>query len=120
MSECLFCRIIAGELPSEIVAGTGGAVAIRDINPAAPTHVLVMPRTHIATIGEIDEAHHDLLNEIVALANYVAQQEGIAETGYRLVFNNGPDSGMLVPHLHLHLLGGAKLGPIASAGKGRG
>jgi len=120
MSDCLFCRIIAGELPSDTVARTETVIAIRDINPAAPTHVLVMPRAHIATVGDIAGAPAGLLRELFDVANEVAAKEGIAESGYRTVFNNGPDSGMLVPHLHLHVIGGAPLGPIAHAGKGHG
>lgn len=120
MSDCLFCRIIAGELPSETVASSESVIAIRDINPAAPVHVLVMPRQHIATIGDVGDASPGLLDELFAVANEVAGKEGIADTGYRTVFNNGPDSGMLVPHLHLHVIGGGPLGPIATAGRGRG
>jgi histidine triad (HIT) family protein len=120
MSDCLFCRIVAGELPSEIVTSTDDIIAIRDINPAAPVHVLVMPRAHVSTIADIAQAPHELLNALYEIANEVAAKEGIAESGYRCVLNNGPDSGMLVPHLHIHVLGGAPLGPIAHAGKGRG
>lgn len=120
MSDCLFCRIVAGELPSDTVASSDAVLAIRDINPAAPVHVLVMPRAHVATIADVAAGSVGLLDELFRVANEVAAAEGIAESGYRLVFNNGPDSGMLVPHLHLHVIGGAPLGPISTAGKGQG
>jgi len=120
MDDCIFCKIVAGDLPSEEIAHTERVIAIRDINPAAPVHLLVIPRDHIPGIAEIAAAPEGLLDELFGLANEVADKEGVGDSGYRLVFNNGPDSGMLVPHLHLHVLGGAPLGPIASAGAGRG
>lgn len=118
MTDCLFCRIVEGEIPSTKVAESDRVLAFRDINPAAPVHVLVIPKEHIATIGE--DVASELLGEIFATARQVANSEGIAESGYRTIFNNGPDSGMLVPHLHLHVIGGAPLGPISNAGKGQG
>lgn len=120
MSGCIFCKIVTGDLPSDEVASTERLLAIRDINPAAPVHVLVMPREHLATIADVSDAPADLLNEIFEFSNEIAVKEGIAESGYRLIFNTGPNSGMLVPHLHLHVLGGAPLGPIATAGRGKG
>jgi histidine triad (HIT) family protein len=120
MNDCLFCKIVAGELPSDKVAETEDLIAIRDINPAAPTHVLVIPKSHLATIAELADADDSLMHNMFTLANQVADKEGVAQSGYRLVFNKGADAGMLVPHLHLHVLGGAALGPIAHAGKGNG
>lgn len=114
MSDCLFCKIVAGELPSERVYEDDIVVAFRDIHPAAPTHVLVVPRSHIADARGLAAAAPGTLDAILAAANEVASNEGIADSGFRLVFNAGPDSGMLVPHLHLHVLGGRPLGAIAS------
>lgn len=120
MTDCLFCKIIDGDLPSDQVTSTERLVAFRDINPAAPVHVLIVPKQHVETIGEFKEADPGLLDEMFDTANQVAMKEGISGSGYRLLFNRGKDSGMLVPHLHLHLIGGAPLGPIAHAGPGKG
>jgi histidine triad (HIT) family protein len=108
--DCIFCKIVAGELPSEEVASTDGTYAFRDINPGAPTHVLVVPRQHIADASEIRPEHAELVREMLQLARRVAESEGVAESGYRLVFNVGEDALNSVPHLHLHLLGGRRLG----------
>ena len=109
-SECLFCRILAGEVPSDEVASTEGTYAFRDINPGAPTHVLVVPRQHIESAGTITPEDGAILAELITAAQQVARQEGIAESGYRLVFNVGDDALNSVPHLHLHVLGGKRLG----------
>ena len=106
---CLFCRIVAGELPANVVAETAGTVAFRDINPQAPTHVLVIPKAHIESAATIDGSHGAVLAELVTTAQTVADSEGIATGGYRLVFNVGRDAGNTVPHLHLHILGGRNL-----------
>jgi histidine triad (HIT) family protein len=105
-AECPFCRISAGEIPADIVHEDDLVVAFRDIEPRAPTHVLVVPREHLDSAADLDDGHDSLLGRIVAVANRVAAAEGIAETGYRLVTNVGPDGGQSVRHLHLHLLGG--------------
>ena len=110
MPDCLFCRILAGEVPSTEVLSTEDTYAFRDINPQAPTHVLVIPREHITDASEIRPGHGEVLAAVYATANAVARAEGIADRGYRLVFNVGDDSGNSVPHLHLHVLGGRKLG----------
>ena len=111
MADCLFCKILAGEIPSTKVAESDGAYAFRDINPAMPTHVLVIPRKHIANAHELDPAADaEDLAAVYALARQVATDEGLAERGYRLVFNVGEDSGNTVPHLHLHVLGGRRMG----------
>ncbi len=110
MSDCLFCKIVAGELPSEGVVSTDTAYAFRDIHPAAPTHVLVVPRQHVENAGCLGAEHADMLADLVRTARSVAEAEGIAERGYRLVFNVGPDALNSVPHLHLHVLGGRQLG----------
>lgn len=107
--SCLFCKIIGGEIPATVVAETPRALAFRDLNPQAPTHVLVTPRPHYATVAEL-AADADLLAEVVNLAHAVAEQEGVAESGYRLAFNTGRDGGQAVFHVHGHVLGGRVLG----------
>jgi histidine triad (HIT) family protein len=109
-ADCLFCRIVAGEVPSDEVTATPGTYAFRDVNPAAPTHVLVVPRRHIENAAALTSDHGSLLGEMIGTAQVVATQEGIAESGYRLVFNVGDDALNSVPHLHLHVIGGRRLG----------
>lgn len=120
MSDCLFCKIIAGDLPSDRVYEDDAVVAFRDIHPVAPTHVLVVPRVHIPDASLLGTAPGGTLDAVYAAANHVARAEGIVASGFRLVFNVGPDSGMLVPHLHLHVLGGRALGGIVSASRSDG
>jgi len=103
---CLFCRIIAGELPSTKVHEDDTVVAIRDIAPASPTHILVLPKQHIASALDLTDADGPLLARMFAVAGDLARSEGIAEAGYRLVSNVGEWGGQSVDHLHLHLLGG--------------
>ena len=110
MTDCLFCRIAAGELPSTEVVSTTGTYAFRDLQPVASTHVLVVPRQHIEHAGALRPEHADVLAEMFATAQEVARHEGIAERGYRLVFNVGEDANNSVPHLHLHVIGGRRLG----------
>jgi histidine triad (HIT) family protein len=110
VSECLFCRIVAGEVPSDTVLSTDGAVAFRDIEPGAPVHVLVVPREHVESAAALTAGHGPLLAELVATAQQVAAAEGVDRSGYRLVFNVGDDALNSVPHLHLHVLGGRRLG----------
>ena len=110
LSDCLFCKILAGDIPSDKVAETETTYAFRDISPAAPTHVLVIPRQHIENAASLTPEHAAVLAEVVATANQIAEQEGIAASGYRLVFNVGDDALNSVPHLHLHVLGGKRLG----------
>ncbi len=111
MPDCLFCRMAAGEVPVEKIAQNEHAFAIRDINPRAPVHALVIPKTHVATAREFEWTHGDLLAGMFMLSRDVAKLEGVADGGYRLAFNVGDNAGMTIPHLHLHLLGGRKLGP---------
>ena len=110
MADCLFCRIATGEVPADLVAETERSLAFRDINPQAPTHVLVIPREHVAHAGEVTATHGAIVADLLVIAASVAEQEGVAASGYRLVFNVGEDAGNTVPHLHLHLLGGRRLG----------
>ncbi|HLN06763.1 MAG TPA: histidine triad nucleotide-binding protein [Acidimicrobiales bacterium] len=110
MADCLFCAIAANESPSTEVLSTRLVYAFRDLNPVAPTHVLVIPKEHIVDAADVTAEHADVLVEMFEVANRVAQADGLVERGYRLVFNVGRDSGNSVPHLHLHVLGGRRLG----------
>ncbi len=108
MAECLFCKIVAREVDAEIVSETDDLVAFRDINPAASTHVLVVPRRHISSAAELGPEQGALLGEMFQLMADVARSEGL-EGGYRIVTNVGPDAGQSVPHVHFHLIGGRRL-----------
>jgi len=103
MTDCLFCRIVRGEIPAKLVAQNEDAIAFRDIDPRAPVHVLVVPRKHVASMTDADPA---TLAAVLALAADVARQEGVTESGYRVVINTGEHAGQTVHHLHAHLLGG--------------
>ena len=107
--DCIFCKIIAGEIPSDIVYQDEEVIAFRDINPLAPTHLLIIPKKHIPSLTHLSEAESPLIGHMVNIANQLAEKEGIAEKGYRLAINCGEQGGQLVPHLHMHLLGGRKL-----------
>lgn len=107
--ECLFCRIAAGELPAEILHQDDQVVAFRDINPAAPVHILIVPREHIPTLNDLEERHAGLVGRLHLVARELAGREGLAERGYRLVWNCGPDALQAVFHIHLHLVGGRRL-----------
>ncbi|MGH2355077.1 MAG: histidine triad nucleotide-binding protein [Chloroflexota bacterium] len=109
MSDCLFCKIARGEIPAQIVHQDEQITAFRDINPQAPVHLLIIPTQHVGSVAELGPGNGALLAGMVTTANRLAEQEGIGETGYRLVFNMGADAGMSVSHLHLHLLGGRRL-----------
>jgi histidine triad (HIT) family protein len=105
-SDCLFCRIIAGELPASQVYADDSVVAIRDIAPQAPTHILILSRKHVASIRDLGKADHDLIGRIFEVGTELATREGIAEDGYRIAVNVGRNGGQTVDHLHVHLLGG--------------
>jgi len=107
--ECIFCRIVAGELPSDIVYQDEDFLAFRDILPKAPIHVLIIPKTHITSAAELTEGQQKLAGSLILIAKNLAEKEGIAKKGYRLVINCGHEGGQVVPHLHLHLIGGRKL-----------
>jgi len=111
--DCLFCKIAAGEIPSSKVYEDEHVLAFRDINPVAPVHVLVIPRQHLASVADLGPEHADLLARLFAAVQKVAAETGVAETGYRVVANTGRDAGQQVLHLHLHVLGGRSLGPVA-------
>jgi histidine triad (HIT) family protein len=110
MDTCIFCRIAAGTIPSTIVHSDGEFVAFRDIDPKAPIHVLVIPRRHIDSVNALQGNDAGMIGRLVLAAKGIASAEGIADPGYRLVLNTGPDGGQSVGHLHLHLLGGRGLG----------
>lgn len=107
--SCVFCRIAAGEVPAKVVREDEYTVAFRDINPQAPTHVLVIPRRHVESANVLAPADAELVGRLVLAARDVARAEGVAETGYRLVMNTGPAAGQSVDHIHLHVLGGREL-----------
>jgi histidine triad (HIT) family protein len=107
--DCIFCKIVAGEIPSDIVYRDDEVIAFRDINPQAPVHLLIIPRKHIPALTELTEADSSLTARMVNVANQLAVKEGISSGGYRLVINCGQQGGQLVQHLHLHLLGGRQL-----------
>ena len=109
MTDCLFCRLIAGEIPANIVHQNDHVVAFTDITPQAPTHVLVVPRRHIASLNDLSPADDALIGEMIRTAANIAKEEGHADRGYRTVFNCNADAGQTVFHVHLHLLGGRKM-----------
>ena len=110
MSDCIFCKIATGELATELLYESDQAVAFRDINPRAPIHVLIVPKRHIPSLVETGPADTEILGELQSAAVQVATDLGLAESGFRLVTNCLEDGGQEVPHLHLHLLGGRRLG----------
>lgn len=109
-SNCLFCKILAGDIDADVVYENDDVLAFRDINPQAPVHVLIIPRRHIATINDVTDDHKNDIGALFVAASAIAQQEGFADAGYRVVMNCNEAAGQTVFHLHLHLLGGRKLG----------
>jgi histidine triad (HIT) family protein len=109
-NSCLFCGIIDGKIPADVIYESDTAVAFRDINPKAPTHVLIIPRKHIATINEIGDEDDEIVGSLYAAARDIAKLEGISDQGYRAVMNCNEAAGQTVFHIHLHLLGGRTLG----------
>ena len=107
-SDCIFCRIVNGEIPSDILYEDDDVLVFPDISPVAPVHLLIITRKHIPSLAEMDEADTPLVGKMVKAANRMAKDKGLAN-GYRVTINSGPDGGQLVPHLHMHLLGGRKL-----------
>lgn len=107
---CLFCRIAAGQVPANVVHSDQRVVAFVDINPQAPTHVLIVPKEHIPSVDVMGSQHAETLAAMVSTAQALARQVGAEKGGYRLVFNHGPDAGQSVEHVHLHLLAGRQLG----------
>ena len=109
MSDCIFCKIAAKQIPAQIVYEDERAVAFRDLNPQAPTHVLVIPRAHVASIDDVKAEHEADLGHLYSVAALIAEKEGLS-SGYRAVVNNGAHAGQSVSHLHLHVLGGRPMG----------
>jgi histidine triad (HIT) family protein len=110
--DCVFCKIVRGQTPSRVVYEDDLVVAFPDIRPRAPVHLLVVPREHIANLEATHEDDDPLLGHLIGVARMLAAREGIAESGYRLALNNGPDGGQQVFHIHMHLLGGRRLGSM--------
>jgi histidine triad (HIT) family protein len=106
MADCVFCGIAEGRIPATTVRQDDDTVAFRDLNPQAPTHILVIPRRHIASVADTDRSDADILGAVLATAIEVAAAEGLDQSGYRLVINHGADGGQSVGHLHVHLFGG--------------
>jgi len=109
-ADCLFCKIVAGDIPAEIIYESESAIGFRDVNPQAPTHVLIIPREHIATINDLNAGHETIVGKLYTAAKAIAADEGIADDGYRVVMNCNEAAGQTVLHIHLHLLGGRSLG----------
>jgi histidine triad (HIT) family protein len=108
-ADCIFCRIVAGDIPAEVVLRTDYALAFRDLNPQAPLHILVIPLRHVDNAATVSHDDADVVADMMVAARRVAEAEGVADSGYRLVFNVGEDGGNTVGHLHLHVLGGRRL-----------
>lgn len=110
MTDCIFCKIASGDIPGDIVYQDDDVLAFRDLNPQAPTHVLVIPRKHIATTNDIQPEDAELIGKMYLAAKQIARDEGIAESGYRCVLNCNREAGQTVFHIHLHILGGRAMG----------
>jgi histidine triad (HIT) family protein len=108
-SECIFCRIASGEIRADVVHESERVIAFRDLDPRAPVHVLIIPRRHISSVTELTDADGAVMGELFIVARRVAEQEDVAESGYRMVMNAGKDGGQSVGHVHLHVLGGRRL-----------
>lgn len=110
MSDCLFCKIINGDIPSNKVYEDEEILAFYDINPAAPIHILVVPKKHISSLVEVTEENQSLIGKIYGVINKIAEEKGFKESGYRVIVNCGRDGGQEIMHLHFHILAGTKLG----------
>jgi histidine triad (HIT) family protein len=108
-TDCVFCKIAAGEIPAKILYRDDDVLAFPDINPLTPVHILVLTVKHIPSLAEMDDKDVPLVGKMVRAANQIAREQGISKSGYRLTINSGPDAGQLVPHLHIHLMGGRHL-----------
>jgi len=109
MNSCLFCSIVAGKVPCTEVYSEEHFLAFRDIDPQAPTHILVIPKRHIASLAKLENDDSSLMGELILVAKKIARQEGLDEHGYRFVINCGVDGGQTVDHIHLHILGGRSM-----------
>ncbi len=110
--DCIFCHIVAGNIPGDIVYRDSKLIALRDISPQSPVHLLIIPRKHVASLSDLSDAETSLIGHMAEVANQLAREQGIAESGYRIVINSGKEGGQLVPHLHMHLLGGRQLSGV--------
>jgi histidine triad (HIT) family protein len=104
--NCIFCKIVAGEIPADVVRESDRVMAFRDLDPKAPVHILLIPKEHVESVAELDDAHAETLVDIMQAATQLARAQGVDESGWRLVTNVGADGGQSVFHLHFHLLGG--------------
>lgn len=109
-TDCIFCRIVSGDVPADIVLTSDHSVGFRDVNPQAPVHVLVVPRRHMENASTVTHDDAEVVADLIVSARRVAEELGVAESGYRLVFNVGDDALNSVPHLHVHVLGGRRFG----------
>ena len=109
MSECLFCKIRDGEIPGDIVYENDYVLAFNDINPVAPTHILIIPKEHISTLNDLEENHTQTMGELILAAKKIAESKGFSEAGYRTVFNCNENGQQTVFHIHLHLIGGRQM-----------
>lgn len=109
VENCLFCKIVSGEIPGTIVLRDEHATAFRDINPVAPTHILIVPNRHIDSVNLLEPGDEPLMGHLIRVAGQLAKSEGIEQTGYRIITNTGPDGGQTVFHLHVHLIGGQRM-----------
>lgn len=109
MGDCIFCRIVRGEVPASLLYQDDQVIAFEDINPAAPTHILIVPREHIPSVMGLEPAHEALAGRVFAAVRTLAAERGLNETGFRVVVNSGEQAGQTVPHLHFHLLGGRSM-----------
>ena len=109
MSDCIFCKIIAGQLPTEFVTESENFIVIKDIQPKAPIHFLIIPKKHIASLNELKESDQNLVGQMLCQAKVLALEHGLDKRGYKIIINSGQEAGQIVPHLHIHFLGGTKL-----------
>jgi len=109
MTDCIFCKIVSGEIKGTVVYNDDQATAFRDINPAAPTHILIVPNRHIESVNVLTAGDEQLIGHLFTVAGQLAKSEGIDQSGYRMIANTGPDGGQTVFHLHVHLIGGEKM-----------
>jgi len=109
MDDCLFCKIVKGEVPATIVYKDEQVTAFRDINPVAPTHILVIPNEHIPSTNEVSQRDEQLLGHMLTVVKSISDNESISKSGYRLIINTGPDANQVVFHLHLHIIGGQRM-----------
>ena len=109
MQECIFCKIVAGEAPAKMLYQDELVTAFRDIHPAAPTHILIVPNRHLTSVNQAELEDEAALGRMFTTARRLAEQEGVAETGYRLIINSGPHAGQIVLHVHMHLMGGQRM-----------